>query len=59
MTKASVETPVGHGFDEAALDAAKTLEFEPAKRNGQPIAAKIRHKYGFTPPPARLRIFRR
>jgi TonB family protein len=54
VKNATVETPMGHGFDEAALEAAKTIEFEPAKRNGQPIAAKIRHKYGFTPPPAQL-----
>jgi TonB family protein len=54
VTNANVETPVGHGFDEAALEAAKKLEFEPAKRNGQAIAAKIRHKYTFAPPPVRL-----
>ncbi len=53
VRNASVETPRGHGFDEAALEAAKDLEFEPAKRNGQPIAAKIRHKYVFAPPPSR------
>lgn len=54
VKNATVETPVGHGFDEAALDAANKLEFEPAKRNGQPIAAKIRHRYAFAPPPAQL-----
>jgi TonB family protein len=51
VKNATVETGAGHGFDEAALDAAKSLVFEPAQRNGQPIAAKIRHKYAFTPPP--------
>ena len=45
----------GHGFDEAAIEAAKALKLEPAKRNGQPIAAKIRHRYVFTPPLAQLR----
>ena len=54
VKNAVVETPAGHGFDEAAVEAANKLEFEPAKRNGQPIAAKIRHKYTFTPPPAQL-----
>ena len=54
VTSASVETPAGHGFDEAATAAAQSLEFEPAMRNGQPIAARIKHKYVFTPPPARL-----
>jgi TonB family protein len=54
VTSAVVESPAGHGFDEAALEAAKQLEFEPAKRNGQAIAVKIRHKYAFAPPPAQL-----
>ena len=45
----------GHGFDESALEAARTLKLEPAKRDGKPIAAKIRHRYVFTPPPAQLR----
>ncbi|OJY29167.1 MAG: hypothetical protein BGO98_43030 [Myxococcales bacterium 68-20] len=54
VKNATVETAAGHGFDEAALEAASKLEFEPAKRNGQPIAAKIRHRYAFTPPDAQL-----
>jgi TonB family protein len=54
VKSATVETPVGHGFDEAAVEAAKRLELQPATRNGKPIAAKIRHKYVFTPPPAQL-----
>jgi TonB family protein len=54
VRSATVETPAGHGFDEAAVEAAKRLELQPATRNGQPIAAKIRHKYVFTPPPAQL-----
>ncbi|HVH47506.1 MAG TPA: TonB family protein, partial [Labilithrix sp.] len=54
VKNATVETPAGHGFDEAALEAASTLEFEPATRNGKPIGVKIRHKYTFTPPPAQL-----
>ncbi len=49
-----VDKPAGHGFDEAATEAAKKLEYEPAKRNGQPIGAKIRHKYVFNPPPSRI-----
>ena len=54
VKKATVETAVGHGFDEAALAAAQKLSFAPATRNGQPIAAKIKHKYSFTPPPAKI-----
>jgi len=54
VTKVTVEKPVGHGFDEAASEAAKMLRYEPAKRNGQPVGAKIRHRYVFNPQPARL-----
>lgn len=54
VRKATVETPQGHGFDEAAVDAAKKIVFEPATRNGKPVAAKVRHKYDFAPPPARF-----
>jgi TonB family protein len=54
VKNAVVDTPQGHGFDEAAVEAAKKLEFEPAKKNGAPIAAKIKHRYVFTPPPARV-----
>ena len=51
---ATVETPQGHGFDEAAIEAVKKATFKPATRNGTPIAAKIKHKYTFTPPPSRF-----
>ncbi|WP_394821877.1 TonB family protein [Pendulispora albinea] len=54
VRKATVETPVGHGFDEAAVAAANKLRFEPAKRNGRAVAARIKHQYVFTPPPSRL-----
>ena len=55
VRKATVETPQGHGFDEAALEAARKLVFEPAKRADRAVAAKIRHRYAFTPPEARFR----
>lgn len=54
VKKATVETAAGHGFDEAAVEAAKKLVFEPATRNGQPIASKIKHTYEFAPPQARF-----
>ena len=54
VTNVTVENPAGHGFDEAASEAAKNLQYEPAKRNGQPIGAKIRHKYIFNPPGAQV-----
>jgi TonB family protein len=54
VTGARVETPQGHGFDEAALEAARGLVFEPATRDGAPIPAKWKHVYVFNPPPGRL-----
>ncbi|HLK41663.1 MAG TPA: TonB family protein [Polyangiaceae bacterium] len=54
VTKALVETPVGHGFDEAAIAAAQKLEFDPARRGGKPVAARIRFTYRFSPPAAIL-----
>src|SRR5579864_4316924 len=53
VTHADVEKPVGHGFDEAAVEAAQRLVFEPAKRDGKPVASRgLRFVYRFTPPPA-------
>ncbi|MDB4946515.1 MAG: TonB family protein / TonB-dependent receptor [Labilithrix sp.] len=54
VQNADVQTPAGHGFDEAAVEAALKVEYEPAKRNGKPVAAKILHKYVFAPPASRL-----
>jgi len=51
-----VKTPAGHGFDEAALEAAPRLTFEPATRDGVPLAARIVFPFVFEfkqpePPP--------
>lgn len=54
VTDVKVEAPMGHGFDEAAIEAAKQLEFTPATKNGTPVAAKVKHKYTFSPPPGRF-----
>lgn len=54
VTKATVDKPAGHGFDEVAQEAAMNLELTPAKRNGKPVASKIRHRYVFNPPPSRV-----
>lgn len=47
VTSARVLDPVGHGFDEAALSAAKRFTFKPALRDGKPVVAKIRYAYTF------------
>ena len=54
VKRATVDKPVGHGFDEAAVAAASKLVFDPATRNGKPVAARIRFKYGFDVPAAAL-----
>lgn len=54
VQNATVDDPKGHGFDEAAVEAAKKLRFSPATRDGQPVPSKIRHKYTFTPPASRI-----
>ena len=61
VTDAKVEAALGHGFDEAAIAAAKALAFEPALRGGHPVAARIRFRYAFDPPAPRLkgRVLRR
>jgi TonB family protein len=47
VTEARVVTPVGNGFDEAAVAAARRFTFEPARRDGVPLAARIRYRYVF------------
>ncbi|HVR19181.1 MAG TPA: TonB-dependent receptor [Polyangiaceae bacterium] len=48
VTEAEVLEPAGHGFDEAARDAALRFRFKPAMRGDQPIAVKIPYRYSFT-----------
>jgi TonB family protein len=59
VESAEVQTAAGHGFDEAAVEAARGFEFDPATRGGRPIPAKILYRYEFrrpaqpaAPPPA-------
>jgi TonB family protein len=54
VQKVSVTEPRGHGLDEAAVDAAQRLVFDPATRDGRPVASRIRFRYEFKPPPPRL-----
>lgn len=63
-----IRTAAGHGFDEAALEAAGRLLFQPATRDGAPVAARIVFPYVFEfrapepppeaepPPPAPARL---
>lgn len=48
VSAAEVVEPAGHGFDEAAREAALKFVFEPATRNGTPIPGQILYKYSFT-----------
>ncbi len=45
--------PAGHGFDEAAVEAARSFEFTPAEIDGQPAAVTItyRTRFAIAPPP--------
>ena len=51
VADARVTKPAGHGFDESALEAARQFVFEPAKRAGVPVRARIVLSYDFQPPP--------
>jgi TonB family protein len=48
VTKVDVAEPAGHGFDEAAQAAALAFEFQPATRDGKPVAVRIKYPYHFT-----------
>lgn len=51
-----VNAPAGHGFDEAAADAARRFVFKPAMREGKSVPSRILYAYKFEmkepPPPA-------
>lgn len=50
VTLADVVEAAGHGFDEAAREAALRFRFAPATRDGQPRAARILYRYEFHAP---------
>jgi TonB family protein len=50
VTAVSVDTPAGHGFDEAAVRAARDLRFTPARVAGQPVPIQIRYTFRFRIP---------
>ena len=47
VTEVSVARSGGKAFDEAALAAARQFIFEPARKDWEPIAARIRYRYIF------------
>jgi len=47
VTEVSVARSGGKAFDEAALSAARQFIFEPARKDWEPIAARIRYRYIF------------
>jgi len=55
VRSAEVTRPAGHGFDEAAVEAAKRLRFSPAEVDGKPAPVKLEWTQHFVftaPPPA-------
>ncbi|MFO8073889.1 MAG: TonB-dependent receptor [Polyangia bacterium] len=47
VTGVEVLEPVGHGFDEAAVEAIERFVFEPATRDGEPIPSQVLYRYTF------------
>lgn len=52
VTNVEVLAPAGHGFDEAAVAAAKKFVWKPAHRGERAVASKIAYKYHFHAEPA-------
>lgn len=50
VTEVEVATPAGHGFDEAAVEAARQFRFSPATVNGEPVSVRIGYRYVFELP---------
>jgi TonB family protein len=51
VTGARIVTAAGHGFDDAALGAAKQFKFEPARQGTKAVPATILLAYEFHLPP--------
>jgi protein TonB len=50
VVSARILQGLGHGLDEAALAAARTMTFEPAVRCGRPSSATFKVGFNFAPP---------
>jgi TonB family protein len=51
VTSATATATTGSPFEAAAVAAARQFTFEPARRDGNAIPARIRYRYVFAPPP--------
>ncbi len=49
VTAVIVARPAGHGFDEAAVAAAREMEFSPAEIDGKPAPIRIEYVIHFAP----------
>ncbi len=47
VTEATVARSGGEAFDQAALAAVRQFVFEPARKDWEPVAARIRYRYVF------------
>ncbi|HEY1587943.1 MAG TPA: TonB family protein, partial [Polyangia bacterium] len=47
VAEATVIAPAGHGFDEAALAAARQFRFAPGRADGKPVPVKVTYRYAF------------
>lgn len=50
VVRARIVQGAGRGFDEAARAAALRFEFEPARRDGEPVSVTLRYLYEFRMP---------
>ncbi|MBN8229467.1 TonB-dependent receptor [Corallococcus macrosporus] len=47
VTNVEITQPAGHGFDEAAVEAVKQFQFEPAEVDHVPAPVRIQYAYQF------------
>lgn len=50
VSEIELVTPLGYGLDEAARQAALKFRFDPARRDGRPVASTILYSYEFRLP---------
>lgn len=50
VSEVSIATPLREDVDALVLEAAQRMIFEPARRGGEPIPARVRFLYRITPP---------